>query len=165
MAWVERELKRRAAKAAPSTAAATEPVPNAAERIGELWQAFERANQALPDELRLRAAAAGPEPMAPDGTRFSAWLLAPDGAALGLAGEAIRYLWPRHNPRSSNNFWIRWDRERGRYVVRRRAGAGMPPSYAEHRFDERRVERIVKHMVLGRRVKASAVRRKRLWLF
>lgn len=163
MSWIDKEIKRRTRQTSPAEPAA--PVPTARERMQELWSRFEGANGALPGELQLSPSPDAPGPLPPDSPRFRVWLRAPDGAALGWAGDAIRYVWPKSNPRKSNNFWIRWSEPRGRYVVQRRVGSGLPPAHRESPFDERRVERMIKCLVLGRQVKIRAVRRKRLWLF
>lgn len=163
MSWIDKELKRRTRQTEPAENPA--PAPSAPERVQELWRRFEGANGALPAELQLASSPDAPGHLPPDSPRFLVWLRAPDGAALGCAVDAIRYVWTKNNPRKSNNFWIRWNAERGRYVVQRRVGSSMPSVHEERPFDERRVERMIKHLVLGRQVTIRSVRRKRLWLF
>ncbi len=165
MSWTEKELKKRTAKAQPS---ALSPPPSAAadsEHMQELWNRIVDANAALPGELQLLLEQDGPAAAGAEGSRFSAWLRAPDGAALGFAGDAIRYVWPKVNQHKSNNFWIRWDAQRNRYTLHRRVGSVMPPTYTQHTFNARRVERMIKCLVLGKIVQIRTVRKKRWWLF
>lgn len=162
MSWTDRELKRRAAQSKGSAVdqpAATSP----SARMQELWSRIERSNDALPADLRLHMDRAGTGSPESGGPTFVAWLRAPNGAALGFAGDGIRYVWPATDRKKSNNFWIRWDIERGRYVLNRRVG--LLPSTVSYPYDERRVEHMVKCLVLSRRVTVSSVRKKRLWLF
>ena len=164
MSWIDKEIKRRTRQAEP-TAEPPPPAPSGPERVKELWHRFEAVNGALPAELQLASSPDAPGHLPPDSPRFRVWLRAPDGAALGWASDAIRYVWTKNNPRKSNNFWIRWSEPRGRFVVQRRIGSSLPSVHQELPFDERRVERMVKCLVLGRQVKIRAIRRRRLWLF
>lgn len=163
MSWIDKELKRRAKQSSPADD--PPPAPTGPERMQELWKRIEGANGALPAELQLASSPDAPGHLPPDSPRFRVWLRAADGAALGWAGDAIRYVWTKNNARKSNNFWIRWSEPRGRYVVQRRVGSSMPSVHQELPFDERRIERMIKHLVLGRQVTIRSIRRKRLWLF
>ena len=127
MSWIDKELKRRA-KAVQAEAVVRE---SEAERrdpsrlMVELWQRFEAANAALPTELRLRVERVDTPPT--QGPRFQTWLRADNGAGLGFAGDAIRYVWPERNAKKSRNFWIRWNPDRDRPEVMRRVGSATPP--------------------------------------
>lgn len=172
MSWIEKELHRRAAHSGasrprPAAVDTTAGEMDAASRVRALWQRIEAANQALPEPLRLRTehpSAASFNGMAP---AFSVWLRAPNGAGLALANDAIRYIWPGSSSSNSrsHNFWIRWVPDRG-WCVRQRVGRGpTAPVMAEHAFDERRVDAMIKSLVTGARVRVAQVRRRRLWLF
>jgi hypothetical protein len=170
MSWIKKELKRRlrAPAAVPGAQAAAEGEPAAAGEAGRLavqalWQQLETANEALPPELKLRR-----EPVttpARQGPKFQVWLRAPNGAAIGHAGDALRYLWPAPSRRSSSNFWIAWDAAAGHLELRQRVTPLPSPVIAHYRFDERRTGLIVKQLVLGRKLSVRALRKKRLWLF
>ncbi|MCC6472902.1 MAG: hypothetical protein IT514_04070 [Burkholderiales bacterium] len=164
MTWIERELKKRAARAKPSTADES-AVASESARMKELWGKIESANGALPAELRLQTVLVDPGPLPADGPKFFVWLRAANGAALGFSGDAIRYVWPRENPRKSNNFWIRWDLARKRYFLRRRISSTMPAIFVQYAFDERRIRYMIKRLVLGKLLRARSARKKRLWLF
>lgn len=170
MSWIQKELKRRLRQPAPSAAPQATVAGDVAavgdagrQAVQALWQQLETANDALPPELKLRR-----EPvLAPprQGPRFEVWLRAPNGAAIGHAGDSLRYLWPGPSRRRSSNFWIAWDASAGALELRQRVTALPSPVIARHRFDERRAELIVKQLVLGRQLKVRALRKKRLWLF
>jgi hypothetical protein len=164
MSWVDKELKRRAAS---SKRSATRPPPQnvASDRLQELWGTLERANAALPSELQLVVDPGNSVVSATEHATFVAWLRAHNGAALGLATDGIRYLWPESGSRWSNNFWIRWDTERGRFLLSRRIGNSAPVTIASYPFDERQTDYMMKQMVTGKRIKVRAVRKKRMWLF
>jgi len=163
MSWIQKELKRRAAQSRPAALAGTPDELDPA-RMQALWTQLLALNAELPDALRLavdtRRAVA---PSSEDAAVFE-WLRAPNGAALGFAGTAIRYLWPERSRRRSHNFWIRWNAQDARYVLAQRVTASVPPVVVEYRFDERRIEHLLKGLVLGQRVAARALRKKRLWL-
>lgn len=165
MSWVDKELKRRA-KAANAEAAALD---SAAERrdparlMVELWQRFEAANAALPEELRLQVERIDTLPT--QGPRFQVWLRADNGAALGFAGDAIRYTWPERNAKKSRNFWIRWNADLDRPEVSRRVTNAVPPLMVSWPFDTRRVDFVVRELVRSRHVDARGLRRRRFWLF
>lgn len=168
MSWIDKELKRRARSAAaeppPSGPASRPALESDSAHIAALWHRFESANESLPVELRL-ALEPNPPSSPADGPRFLAWLRAPNGAGLGRAAEAIRYLWPQGGPGRSRNFWIRWERERGRFIVIQRVGQPFVSAPAVCRFDERRVERMLQSLVTGRRVTIRAVKKKVLGIF
>ena len=162
MSWIDKEIRRR--DKARTAAAPSQPSPEqAATRMAALWAELESANDALPPDLRL-AADRNPAP-AIEGPGFRVWLRAPNGAALGFTGEAIRYLWPDANPRRSNNFWIHWSPERGRYVTIQRVGPAAQARAAESRFEVPRAAYVIKCLVTGIRLKPGAVRKRRLGLF
>ncbi len=153
--WVDKELKKRSAAAPVATAAgAADDGAAAAQQIAALWQRIVDANRALPDELRLEFDEHPlPAPAALPGPRFLAWLRAPNGAALGLTGDAIRYLWPDPaQGKKSHNFWIRATPQRGLVLTRRIGGAMGMPNVTEYRFDERRIDGLLRSLVTGRRV-------------
>ena len=164
MSWVDKELKRRASL---STRSETRPPPEyiASDRLQALWGTLDRANAALPSELRLVVDPGNSVVSATEHATFVAWLRAHNGAALGLATDGIRYLWPEPRSRWSNNFWIRWDADGARYVLNRRIGNSTPMNIASYPFDEKQTDYMIKRMVVGKRIKVRAVRKKRLWLF
>jgi hypothetical protein len=165
MSWIDKELKRRA-KAVQAEAVVRE---SEAERrdptrlMVELWQRFEAANAALPEALRLRVERVDSLPV--QGPRFQTWLRADNGAALGFAGDAIRYVWPERNAKKSRNFWIRWNTDRDRPEVMRRVGSATPPLMVSWPFDTRRIDFVLRELVRGRHVAARGLRRRRFWLF
>jgi hypothetical protein len=164
MSWIDKELKRRASSAKRS--ATRPPSPNvAADRLPDLWGTLERANAALPTELQLVVEPGNSVMSVTEHATFAAWLRAHNGAALGLATDGIRYPWPESGWRWSNNFWIRWDMERQRYLLSRRIGNSAPVRIASYPFDEGQTDYMIKQMVTGRRIKVRAVRKKRMWLF
>jgi hypothetical protein len=167
MSWVEKERKKRE-RAAAHTAAHQAAADSGHGIDGEhamraLWQRIEAANTALPPELQLlREEVATPPERGP---RFRVWLRAPNGAALGFTGDAVRYLWPERKVSASHNFWIRWDETKSWLSVSQRVSTATPPEMRERRFDERRIELLLKGLVRGERVKAAKLRKKRFWLF
>jgi hypothetical protein len=168
MSWIDKELKRRAraattASAPAEMAPAADPQAVAEQAMHLLWQKLESANAALPAELRLQREEVTSPPS--QGPRFRVWLRAPNGAALGFAGDAVRYLWPERNKNRSHNFWIRWNAERGHHELSQRITAAVPPLMKQSRLDEARLDRLLQHLVQGRRIKPGALRKKRLWLF
>lgn len=169
MSWVEKELKRRSAAAARegsprSSRRGESSLHSEPARIAALWSRIEAANDALPSELRLAREPGNAVAFAVEGAAFERWLVAPDGAAIGFNGEGIRYQWPEPNPRKSNNFWIRW-REGAGYVVHRRVGSLISGTgIQERRFDESRIERLLRCLVTGERVRLRSVVRRRFWL-
>jgi len=130
-----------------------------------VWGTLERANAALPSELQLVVDAGNSVVSATEHATFVAWLRAHNGAALGLATDGIRYLWPESGSRWSNNFWIRWDIDGARYLLTRRIGNSAPVRIASYTFDDGQTDYMIMRMVVGKRIKVRAVRKKRLWLF
>ena len=170
MSWVDKEVKKRTALAARDTTSGGGRTGGAGadlhgSRIAALWDQIEAANNALPAELKLPAQGNRPDDQAPGRPPFRQWLKAPNGAGLGFNGDAIRYHWPQPNRRKSNNFWIRWEAEMG-YVVCRRVGQSQAaPRTDKLRFDETRIELMLRYLVTGRRIKPRTIRRRRFWLF
>jgi len=164
MSWIDKELKRRAAASRRSAPCQSSTIA-ASDRIQELRNKFERANAALPSELQLRVEQADPILGSPNEETFVAWLKARNGAALGFATDGIRYVWPEPAQRWSNNFWIRWDAEQDRYLLSRRVGTFAAATVASYAFDDTRIDYMIKRLVMGKRIRARAVRKKRLWLF
>jgi hypothetical protein len=168
MSWIEKELKKRAAETRAAALEQPQPQADAAseqQRMSELWARFRNVNSALPDEIRLKTDEARSSFMSAEEANVVEWLRARNGAALGTAGTAVRYVWPERSPKKSKNFWIRWSNEKQAYILIQRVSASMPPRLAEYKFDEGKVEQMLKCLVQGRRVKPGAVRRRRLWLF
>ncbi|MBX3637475.1 MAG: hypothetical protein KF683_19070 [Rubrivivax sp.] len=169
MSWVEKELKRRSAAAARDSSPRSSRRGDSAlqsepARIAALWARIESANSALPSELRLSREPGNAVAFAVEGAAFEHWLVAPDGAAIGFNGDGIRYQWPEPNPRNSNNFWIRW-REGAGYVLHRRVGSLLTGTgIQERRFDESRIERLLRCLVTGERVRPRTVTKRRFWL-
>jgi hypothetical protein len=166
MSWIEKELKRRAAAqgGSPSTLA-SHPAAKESARVHELWERIERANAALPLELQLVSEVGDPALPSVAGPRILVWLRAPNGAGIGQAADALRYIWPEPGRRRSHNFWIRWDDASGRYEIHQRANTTVPYRIAYHRFDERRIDHLLECLVVGRRVAVRAIRKKRFGLF
>ncbi len=163
MSWIEKERKKRL-RSADRSAAEKAAVDSGMHVDGEhamraLWQRFESGNAALPPELQLLREEVTTVP--DRGPRFQAWLRAPNGAALGFTGDAVRYIWPERNASSSHNFWIRWNDEKGWLEVSQRVSSATPPVMKDRRFDERRVELILRGLVRGQRVNAASLRQTR----
>ena len=119
MSWIEDELRRREAeKARESTPAALPTGDRHSEAqtsgILALWDRFEAANSALPDALRLRRQVRRPDAGIAVAPIFLVWLIAPNGAGLGLTPDAIRYQWPKENARKSRAS-VRHSRASGRH--------------------------------------------------
>ncbi len=167
MSWIDKERKRRQKEAEKQ--AAEQAVRDSGLHVdGEhalraLWQRFEAGNAALPAELQLHREEVSMPPER--GPQFRVWLRAPNGAGLGFTGDAVRYVWPERRASSSNNFWIRWNESGARLEVSQRVSSATPPVMKDRRFDDRRIERVLKGLVQGTRVKASKLRKKRFWLF
>ena len=164
MTWIEKELKRRASETRPATLQLP-PMESASTRMLALWGHIERINASLPTELQLQPNKTAPFSSPFEGPKFRGWLCAPDGAALGFTGNAVRYAWPKSGPSRSNNFWIGWSGERNRYVLSQRMNTKIPPRLANYSLDEARVDYLVRCLVQGKLVPAKALRKKRLWLF
>src|SRR5262245_6796372 len=163
MSWTEKELKRRAADS--KRLAPSQSMASASDRMQALWNHFERANAALPSELQLVLDGGEATLSASEQATFTAWLKARDGSALGYATDGIRYVWPDAGTRRSNNFWIRWDAKKERYMVLQRIGNSAPVNIVSYAFDDAQVDYMIKRLVLGKRIRARAVRKRRLWLF
>ena len=176
MSWVDAELKKRSAKTARSSRSASETASGNSKagdsgsdpqgtRMARLWDRFEVAHSALPAELKLLPQIDQPEEPAPGKPPFQQWLKAPNGAGLGFNGEAIRYYWPQANKSKSNNFWIRWEDGRG-FTVCSRVGLSLAsPRTDKLRFKESSVDRMLKCLVTGTRIKPKAIRVRRFWFF
>ena len=168
MSWIDREIRKRAAETRASALDATRSEfdgESESARMLDLWARFRGVNNALPDEIQLQLDHARPASGSSEDARVVEWLRARNGAALGSAGMALRYAWPERSTRKSQNFWIRWSVQKKCYVVIQRISATLPPTFAEFKFNENKAEHIVKCLVLGQRVKPSAVRKRRFWLF
>lgn len=164
MSWIEDELRRREALEAREGAAgalksADKETQTKSSSILSLWDRFEAANQALPEKLQLRRQARKPGPVLPGVPNFLVWLIAPNGAGLGLTEDGIRYLWPEENRLKSNNFWLHAGRKKGYRLVRRVGAATDMPGTAERRFKETAVDEILRCMVTDTRVDYKAVSR------
>lgn len=159
MSWTEKEIKKRRSREERSTPSPRTPKTSEQEATERLWNRIDLANKNLPAELQLETQRIDPpaKPMLPT---FRIWLRAPNGAAIGCASDAIRYIWPKANAQRSNNFWIRWNFELQRHVVVRRMGNTV----RVYRFDERRIDYLIRRLVMGRIVAASALRVRRFWL-
>ena len=176
MSWVDTELKKRTAQSARSARSTRETASGVSKsgdsggdpqgtRIARLWDRFEVANSALPSELKLKPQLDRPDQPAPGKPPFQQWLKAPNGAGLGFNGEAIRYYWPEANKSKSNNFWIRWEEDLGFTVCRRVGLSAASPRTEKLRFKESSVDRMLKCLVTGVRIKAKVIRVRRFWFF
>lgn len=167
MSWIEKERRKRQRaadrNAAEQAAADSGQHVDAEHAMRALWQRFETGNAALPPELQLLREEVTTPPER--GPRFLTWLRAPNGAALGFTGDAVRYVWPERKASRSHNFWIRFNADKGWLEVSQRVSSATPPVMKDRRFDDRRIERVLKGLVQGRRVKAASLRKKRFWLF
>ena len=161
MSWIEKELKRRSMQALGQRKIdlPTEPSETA---LQNLWSKLESANTALPPELQLQRWEGSPTASDPQGVACS--LTASNGAALALTSSAIRYTWPKLNHKRSNNFWLGWDIQKGRYMISQRINSDSPPAMASFKFDEARVDYLIRLLVLGKLVKVRYLKRKLLWI-
>ena len=164
MSWIEEELLRREAQATRTNGAKDQRISDTdgqarGSGILTLWARLEAANAALPGKLQLRHDARKPPVEVPGAPSFLVWLVAPNRAALGLTGDGIRYVWPEENKRRSYNFWIHWSPKKGYRLVRRVGLALGAPSTTEQRFDERKVDAILRGLVTNSRVDYKAVTR------
>jgi hypothetical protein len=170
MSWVQKELKKRTRGAVRDSAPVPGPQGNAvaqgvAAKIVALWERLEAANNALPNELKLRRELVSPATVMPDRPAFSVVLVAHNDACLGFTEDGIRYIWPVRNARKSNNFWIRWRAGEG-YLLNRRVGwSWSGASTVDRKFKDSSVELMLKCMVTGVRIRPGAVCGKRFWLF
>ena len=164
MSWIEEELRRREALAArDSVASASNPGDKAAPAetsgILSLWDRFEAANKALPDPLQLRRQVRKPGPVPFGVPNFLVWLIALNGAGLGLTEDGIRYLWPTESRQKSNNFWIHWRAKKGYWLVRRVGPTTGVPRTSERRFKDNSVDHMLRCLVTNTRVDSKAVSR------
>ena len=164
MSWIEEELRRREALAArDSVADASKPDEKAVQPdssgILSLWDQFEAANKALPEPLQLRRQVRKPGPVSFGVPNFLGWLIAPNGAGLGLTEDGIRYRWPAENRQKSNNFWIHWRPRKGYWLVRRVGPASGEPRTSERRFKDDSVDHMLRCLVTNTRVDCKAVSR------
>lgn len=171
MTWIDKELKRRQARPAATSKART-PASSDSQMPGEstamqtLWEKFEALNQALPEQLRLRADPHRQDGLLLDTPPFRLWLMAPNGAGLGFTGEGVRYLWPVLSRRRSHNFWIRWHEKHGYRVTQRLRWSWTGASAVEAKFNEASLDQIMQCLVQGRRARFRHVRvRPRWWPF
>lgn len=164
MSWIEKELKRRA-RDLQLTVPHQSVITSDSARIQELWKKFKDANSALPKEIQLQMDDDSSFPASGDDAMIVEWLRAPNGASLSFSGDAIRYTCHIKSQRKSNNFWIRWDAQQQRFVLNQRKSTSIPPSVAQYRFEQDRMEYMMKCLVLGERISSRSVRKKRLWFF
>lgn len=161
MSWIEDELRRREAlEARESAAGALKSADKGQAKssgILSLWDRFEAANQALPEKLQLRRQARKPGPVLPGVPNFLIWLIAPNGAGLGLTEDGIRYLWPEENRLKSNNFWLHAGTKKGYRLVRRIGQATDLPGSSERRLNANAVDEIMRRLVTNTRVDYKAV--------
>jgi hypothetical protein len=163
MSWVHKELKKRVAAGSDGQASvpATEPekaAQQARHKIAALWIGLERLNDALPAELKLRREVGEPGAFVGLMPAFPLALVAENGACVGLVEDGIRYLWPAKNASKSNNFWVRWDGDKGYVVKRRVAGSWISPTTEEFAFDSSRLEHMLKCLVTQERIKPESLR-------
>lgn len=162
MSWIEQELRRREAMASQQSAhKGTQPGDLLAKgsAILALWDRLEAANAALPEPLRLRRDARKMPVAMPGAPAFLVWLVATNGAAVGLTGDGIRYVWPEENKRRSHNFWIHSGPKKGFRLVRRVGPAMSVSSTAERLFDETKLDEMLRCLVTGTRVDYKTVTR------
>jgi hypothetical protein len=170
MSWIEKELKKRAARKARATDPDSRTHGDTEDRrdttrILALWDRILDANNALPAELKLRRETDPSGTSLMDGPPFILWLVAENDAALGFDGEGIRYVWPEAGKRRSNNFWIRWSANKGYFLSQRVAGLLSGVDTRDRRFNEARIDHMLKCLVTGVRVKPRSVSARRLWFF
>ena len=173
MSWIDKELRQRQKREGRSKAGADglSVSPEEAEgggdlaRIVALWARFEQANAALPAELQLRREGPARPTFSPERAMFQSLLMAGNDAGIGFTGDAIRYFWPRKNLKRSNNFWIRYQPGKGAIVSRRQAPSLMRMSVAEQRFNERKVDHILRCLVTQKMVSWRSIGKRRFWLF
>jgi hypothetical protein len=176
MTWIDKELRKREKRearearalakqtVAPPIDAATAAAAEAAS-IQALWDRLEAMNTELPDKLQLKREIPAADEFPSERSVFLVLLSAKNGAAVGYTGDAIRYIWPQKNLRSSNNFWIRWRPAQG-YRVNRRTRPSMLRGETEERgFKESSLDHILRCMVTDRQVKFRTVRKRRFGLF
>lgn len=170
MSWIERELKKRAAKKARATDPDSRTHGDTQDRrdttrILALWDRILDANNALPAELKLRRESDPSGNSSTDGPPFVLWLVAENDAALGFDGYGIRYIWPEVGRRRSNNFWIRWSADKGYILSQRVDRLWSSADSRERRFNEARIDHLLKCLVTGVRVTPRSVSARKLWFF
>jgi hypothetical protein len=168
MSWIEKELKKRAAESkatAPDPPASELEAESAAKCLADLWTEVRKLNGALPHEIQLSIDTSRSVLSSPEDASIIEWLRARNGAAIGFAENAVRYIWPERSAKRSKNFWIRWSTEQNRLILTQRISSTIPPVVAEYRFNEKKIEYILKCLVQSKRIKIGAIRKRRLWLF
>jgi hypothetical protein len=163
MSWVHQELKKRRSASAAAKAALPSNHPDrvaarARRKIATLWLGLERINNALPPKLKLRREIGEPGTFVGLVPAFPIALVAENTACLGLVEDGIRYLWPKKNASKSNNFWLRWDPDKGYVVIRRVTGSLLGTSNEEFRFDTARLEHMVRCLVTQELLRPEDVR-------
>ena len=133
--------------------------------MSDLWSKLHGCNRSLPSEIQLQSDKSRTVLTSPEEANMLEWLLAPNGAALGFSGSAVRYVWPHRPQRKSMNFWVRWSVQKRCYVVNQRIDAAVPPTIAEYPFDDGKIESMLKCLVLCKPIKPRLVRQRRFWLF
>lgn len=164
MSWIEKELRRRTVNSQLSTPQKPDDQSDLA-RMQELWEKLKAANSSLPAAIQLQTEGSSSFPASVEEINFVEWLRAPNGAALGFSGIAVRYVCPEKSERRSFNFWIRWDERRKTFVVNQRTSASIPPSVSAFRFNLNQTEYMIKCLVLGKRINSRSLRERRLWFF
>jgi hypothetical protein len=166
MSWVRKELKKRAAiKAREADGSSNKQSDAESTKLSVLWDRIVDANNALPAELKLRHVVDKTANAVPGVPPFRSWLMAQNGAGLGFNGEGIRYIWPKPNLRRSNNLWIRWKADKGYYLSRTVRPLPSSAYVEERRFNESRVDHMLRCLVTGARVTIRSISTRRLWLF
>lgn len=168
MSWIDKELKRRGAQPMPSTKLRTasgsdSQMSGESAAMQRLWDKIDALNQALPEQLRLRADLNRQEGLLFNTPAFRIWLMAPNGAGLGFTGEGVRYFWPVQSRRRSHNFWIRWHETHGYRITQRLGWSWTGASAVEAPFNEAALNRIIQCLVQGRRPRLRALRVRRRW--
>ena len=165
MSWIQKEIKKRAKQTQNSLQPSQIDTTPGAVKMADLWSAIEAANNALPSELKLQATVDPSVNILPGAPIFIAGLRAPNGAGIGFTGEAIRYTWPERSKRASYNFWIRWKMGEGYTLTQRTKLSATTPVTLDRTFNPKRVEYMVKCLVMGTRIKPGSTRKRRLWFF
>jgi hypothetical protein len=176
MTWIDKEMRKREKREAReaqdlarhAAASAIDPAGAAAAEaasIRALWQRFEAMNTALPEQLQLKREIPAADEFPSERSVFLVLLNAKNGAAIGHTGDAIRYIWPETNERSSNNFWIRWRPLQGYRLCRRTRPSALRGETEERPFNESSLDHIFRCMVTDRQVTFRTVRKRRFGLF
>ncbi len=170
MTWIDKELRKRERLDARVSAKGDSQWVEDSTTLGSakllaLWQKLESANEALPEKLRLKREVSTANAFPSERSAFLMFLVAKNGSGIGYTGDAIRYIWPQRNARSSYNFWIRWHPALGYRLIRRVRPSMFSSGIDEHAFNEAALDHIFKCLVVEARVKYWAVRKRRFWLF